>query len=98
MDEYVWVWMYQSWIQDQEDQHKMFKDYSTFLGSFYNPEMAQQIVKDDEPDHSSDEEDFEKSIEMVRMANEALDKEEEAEKLRDMQKIKHRRRRVKNRE
>jgi hypothetical protein len=83
MDEYMWVWMYQSWLQDQEETHKTYKDYALFLGSFFNSEMAQSIIKLDDPDFSASDEDFEKSTEY--MLN---------QKNIELSNIRHRRRRV----
>lgn len=57
--------MYQSWIQDQEDLHKLCKDYALFVGAFSNPKMAHDISKKDNPDFVSSEEDYQKSIESI---------------------------------
>lgn len=65
MDEYVWIWLYQNWLQDQEEMHKTYKDYALFLGAFFNSEMANNIWKSDNPDHASTDKDFEKSTEVL---------------------------------
>lgn len=83
MDEYMWVWMYQSWLQDQQDMHKLYKDYSLFLGSFMNPEMAQSAAKMDSPDYRASDEDFEKSTQVMLQQREV-----------ELNNIRHRRRRV----
>ena len=41
----MWLWMYVSWIEDQNQKHKFARDYSVFLGSFSNPQAAKQIAK-----------------------------------------------------
>lgn len=74
--------MYQSWLQDQQDTHKLYKDYSIFLGSFFNAEMAQAVAKQEEPDFEASEEDFEKSTEVLLQQREA-----------EFNKVRHRRRR-----
>lgn len=61
MDEYTWIWLYQSWLQDMEDTHKTYKDYALFLGAFYNPELAKNLSKQDNPDYESTEQDDEKT-------------------------------------
>lgn len=66
MDEFTWLWMYQNWLQDQEDLHKTYKDYALFMGSFFNWEMANALSKQDNPDFESSDEDFEKSFDIVR--------------------------------
>ena len=82
MDEYTWIWLYQSWIQDQEEKHRMYKDYSLFLGSFFNYEMAKNISDKDNPDYSTTDEEFDKSTELMIRQREA-----------EFEKIKHRRKR-----
>lgn len=68
MDEYTWVWMYTNWLRDQEEMYKTYKDYALFLGSFFNSEMAQAIMKQESPDFSSSDEDFDKATEnMLRL-------------------------------
>ena len=59
------LWMYESWRQDLEDKNEFAKSFSIFLGSFSNPEAAQQMLKKDSPDHGSTEADFEESTRMV---------------------------------
>src|SRR5690606_34065202 len=73
MNEWMWMWMYQSWLQDQEDEFKKLKDFSTFVGSFSNPEMAQNIIKRDNPDHIATEQDDETSIENLKKIDELIE-------------------------
>ena len=42
----TWIWMYQSWITDLEEQHETYKNYATYLGAFSNPELAQKIANE----------------------------------------------------
>jgi hypothetical protein len=69
MDDWKWMWMYQSWIQDQEEMHKTYKNYALFMGSFSNWEMANRVSKQDNPDHEASDEDFEKASEFVSNYN-----------------------------
>lgn len=87
MNEYTWVWMYQSWLQDQKDLHKNYKDYALFLGSFFNWEAAQDIAKRDTPDYETTDEEMEESTNVVRKAREVA-------KQRKVEEFRHRRRRV----
>lgn len=87
MDEWTWAWMYQSWLQDQEDQNKLYKDFAVFLGSFTNWEMAQKLSKED--DIASSDEDFEKSTENVKKISEIIEQRKAQSKDTNL----HRRRR-----
>lgn len=73
MDEYTWTWMYQCWILEQEESHKSNKDLAVFLGSFFNYEMAKSISKQDNPDFSSDDRDFEEATKKMLEHNDELD-------------------------
>lgn len=64
-----WLWMYRSWLEDLIEKHKFAKDYSTLIGSFSNLEMAQSMVSAENPDYASSEEDFDKSIDMVKSSS-----------------------------
>ena len=79
------LWMYESWCQDQIDRNDFAKSFSIFLGSFFNPEAAQQILSKDKPDYDSTDEDFEKSTQMIL--------EDRKKKLNKQSKIKTRKRR-----
>jgi len=70
----MWAWMYQSWLQDKEEEYDKFKNFSIFIGSFSNPQMAQSIAKRDKPDYESDEKDVEKSVENIQKIDEFLEK------------------------
>lgn len=78
------LWMYYSWCQDLEDKNEFARSFSIFLGSFSNPEAAQQMLKKDTPDYGSTDEDFEESTRMVL----------EARKQEERTKPRRRRRRV----
>jgi len=73
MDEFTWMWMYQSWLQDQEDMHKIYKSYALYMGSFFNWEMANRASKQDNPDYATSDEEYEKSYEMVSKFNDIAD-------------------------
>jgi hypothetical protein len=63
MDPMLKLWMYESWCQDHIDKNEFAKQFSIFLGSFFNPEAAQQMLKGDVIE--SDDEEFEQSWSMV---------------------------------
>ena len=86
------LWMYESWCQDLADKNEFAKSFSIFLGSFSNPEAAQHMLKQDNPDYGSTDEDFEESTRMV-LADRERQKEEETKPKR---RRRHKRRRVVN--
>lgn len=61
----TWLWMYLSWIQDQEEKHNFATDYSIFLGSFSNPEAAQEMMSKRSPTFELSDEEFEESTRKV---------------------------------
>ena len=65
MDDWTWMWLYQSWLQDQEDMHKLYKNYALYIGAFFNWDMANRASKQDNPDHEVSDEEFEKAYEFV---------------------------------
>lgn len=77
MDESTWVWMYQSWLQDQDEKQSMYKNLAIFLGSFFNWDMANQISKQDNPDYESSDKDYEEAFEKVRYIGEMQERFEE---------------------
>ena len=59
------LWVYESWVADQEEKHKFARDYSILVGSFTNSEAAQEMMKADNPDVSLSDEEFEESTQKV---------------------------------
>lgn len=69
MDASIWLWMYQSWLQDQEDKQEFAENQSIFTGSFSNPEMAKRIIKTKNPDYQTDDKDFDRISEQIVQNN-----------------------------
>lgn len=59
------LWMYHSWIQDQEDRFDYARNHGILVGSFFNPEAAQHMAKADDHDFQTTDEEFEESWNMV---------------------------------
>lgn len=57
--------MYYSWIYKQEKEIERLKQHGILIGSFTNPEAAQSMIKQENPDYKSTE-DLDKSIEFAR--------------------------------
>lgn len=81
--------MYESWRADIEDKNEFAKSFSIFLGSFFNPEAAQQILKVDNPGHVSTNEEFEESTRiMIADKKRALEDNENKLKRRRRRRVK----------
>lgn len=56
---------YESYLADLEEKHEFARNYAIFNGSFFNMEMAQRIISEENPDYESTEDDFAESTKMV---------------------------------
>lgn len=61
------LFMFQGWWDDQVETAELAKNTAYLLGSFWNPEAVKAMMGDGNV-HKSNEEDFEKSMDMVRQA------------------------------
>jgi hypothetical protein len=50
---YLKVWLYESWLHDQELEAQKLRNQAIFIGSFSNLEMAQKIIQSDNPNATS---------------------------------------------
>jgi len=80
------MWHYESWFHEQELQMEQLKALGILVGSFYNPEAANKMIKQEKPDFESTDEDWDDTSKMIR---------EEA--LKDLQEGGRRRKRRRNR-
>lgn len=46
---YLKVWLYESWLHDQELEAQKLKNQAILIGSFSNLEMAQKMVQAENP-------------------------------------------------
>lgn len=76
MDPVQKMWMFYSWLEDRKDSQESIKDHAYMIGGFTNPEMLKKLLSDDGNNISTTDEDFEKSLEMVKQS--AKDTEKEA--------------------
>jgi hypothetical protein len=67
MDPLLKMWMYHQWLGDHRDEAELAKNHAYLLGSFTNPEAVKQMTEG--MTHESSDEDFEKSLQMVKDAN-----------------------------
>lgn len=63
------MWMYQNWLQDQNDQAELAKNHAYLLASFWNPDAVKDILGQGNVHESSDEE-FDETASMIREMNE----------------------------
>lgn len=90
MDPVEKLWWYEGWIDEEETKLKNYRAVAILIGSFYNNELAQRMVKDDNPDYVSSDDEFEQSTQMIRDFN--MQQEQAAE---EQQQTGHRRRKRK---
>ena len=50
---YLKVWLYESWLHDRELEIEKLRQQSILIGSFFNPEAANKMVKNENPDFKS---------------------------------------------
>lgn len=61
--------MYESWYKDLEEKNDFARSYSILQGSFVNPEMAQNMIKNENPDFESDDATMDKLFETIEEEN-----------------------------
>lgn len=90
LDPIVRLYMYESWYVDLEDKNEFAKSYAILQGSFANPEMARKMVKLDNPDFESSDEDFDKVSKSIVEKN--------RQELKEAPKLKRRKRKLLNKQ
>lgn len=65
MDPITKLWMFENWIQDQNDSTELAKNHAYLLGSFTNPEAVQQMIGEGAGTHNLTEEEFEASTQII---------------------------------
>lgn len=61
---YLKVWLYESWLFEKEEEIEKLRQHAILTGSFFNPEAAQKMIKDEDPDFKST--DLDETNKMVR--------------------------------
>jgi hypothetical protein len=82
---YLKVWLYESWLHDKELELEKLRDQAIFIGSFFNPEMAYKLMKNEEPDFQST--DIDESNRMVREKILEAEREKRKNKKRKKRKV-----------
>jgi len=65
MDPVLKLWMFENWLEDQNDDIEIVKNHAYLVGSFINPEAVKQMTGEGSTKHISSEEEFEGSVKMV---------------------------------
>lgn len=58
-------YLFVNWMQDQTEKFEIAKNHAYLIGSFINPEAAKKLLEGDADQIESEDEDFDKSIDMV---------------------------------
>lgn len=82
---YLKVWLYESWLHDQELEIDKLRKQAILIGSFFNPEMAQKMLKSENPDFTSTDEDLDQANKTVR--EQILEAEKKDRKKRKKRKV-----------
>lgn len=81
MDPVQKIWMYENWIEDQNDKAELAKNQAYLIASFWNPEAVKDIMQKGNVSVSTDEE-FEESCRLVKEQNQLIDKSKKNKKRR----------------
>lgn len=69
MDPYLRLFIYESWVKDQEEEAETVKNNAYLLGSFINPEMVNRILDAEKNSHTMSDEAFDELSEKIRNFN-----------------------------
>lgn len=75
--------MYKSWEYSQELELEKLRNQAILIGSFFNPEMAKKMIKNENPDYSSS--DFDTTTDLIH--EELLEKSQPNTKKRKRRKV-----------
>ena len=68
IDDITRLWLFHSWQQDIIDSAEADKNTAILTGSFTNPEAAKKMLNLGSSTYESSDDEFEKSLEMVKNA------------------------------
>jgi hypothetical protein len=75
--------LYKSWEYNQEIELEKLRNQAILIGSFFNPEMAKKMIKNENPDYSSS--DFDTTTNLIH--EELLEKSQPNTKKRKKRKV-----------
>lgn len=61
-------WMYQNWLEDQDEKNELAKNHAYLIASFWNPEAVKSVIdgSDNGSVAKSTDEEFEESFKIVQ--------------------------------
>lgn len=65
IDPFLRLWLYESWVHEQELEMKRNRALGILIGSFTDPEAAQKMIKHEQPDFVASEEDHEETFRQI---------------------------------
>jgi hypothetical protein len=75
--------LYKSWEYNQEIELEKLRNQAILIGSFFNPEMAKKMIKNENPDYSSSN--FDNTTDLIH--EELLEKSQPNTKKRKKRKV-----------
>lgn len=87
MDPVQKLWMFYSWLEDKNEEREFYKNHAYLIGGFSNPTMLNKILSKDENVVSTSDEDFEKTLKMIKESNENMENNASLKKRRRRKKI-----------
>lgn len=76
MNPFLKIWMFQHWLEDQNDKREETKNLSYSIGSFINPQAVQELVNAGDNTFATDDEAFDQlSNEIADFNRKQLEKE-----------------------
>ena len=82
---YLKVWLYESWLHDKELESEKLRNQAILIGSFFNPEAAQKMIKIEHQDFEST--DLEETSSLVREQILEQEREKKTGKKRKKRKV-----------
>jgi len=82
---YLKVWLYESWLHERELEIETLRNQAILIGSFFNPEAAQKMIKDENPDFVTT--DLDETSAMVRESILEQERENKKGKKRKKRKV-----------
>ncbi len=87
MDPVQKMWMFYSWIEERKEEVDFHKNQAYLIGGFINPSMLSKIINKDENVVSSTDEDFEKTLEMIKESGKDMENNASLRKRKRRKKI-----------
>lgn len=81
IDPILKIYMYEHWCKDKEEAFEMARSQSILIGSFSNPAAAKDMLKTENPDFQSSDEDFERSLQLIEESKKQIKRKRQKRKV-----------------